>query len=59
METVHQNGRFTLFSSKFLSIYSILYDSQVSVLQDTTQCIYLPGLDLLIDTTQSRLVIIG
>ena len=27
METVQQNGRFTLFSSKFLSIYSILYDS--------------------------------
>ena len=26
METVQQNGRFTLFSSKFLSIYSILYD---------------------------------
>ena len=27
METVQQNGRFTLFSSKFLSIYSILYGS--------------------------------
>ena len=26
MEIVQQNGRFTLFSSKFLSIYSILYD---------------------------------
>ena len=38
---------------------AILYDSQLSVSQDTTQCIYLPGLDLLIDTTQSRLVIIG
>ena len=25
METVQQNGRFTLFSSKFLSICSILY----------------------------------
>ena len=25
METVQQNGRFTLFSSKFLSIYPILY----------------------------------
>jgi len=25
METVQQNGRFTLFSSKFTSIYSILY----------------------------------
>ena len=25
METVQQNGRFTLFSSKFLSIHSILY----------------------------------
>ena len=25
METVQQNGRFTLFFSKFLSIYSILY----------------------------------
>ena len=25
METVQQNDRFTLFSSKFLSIYSILY----------------------------------
>jgi len=25
LETVQQNGRFTLFSSKFLSIYSILY----------------------------------
>ena len=25
METVQQNGRFTLFSIKFLSIYSILY----------------------------------
>ena len=25
METVQQNGRFTLFSSIFLSIYSILY----------------------------------
>ena len=25
METVQQNGPFTLFSSKFLSIYSILY----------------------------------
>ena len=25
METVQQNGRFTLFSSKFLSIYSFLY----------------------------------
>ena len=25
METVQQNGRFTLFSSKFLSIYSIIY----------------------------------
>ena len=25
METVQQNGRFTLFSSEFLSIYSILY----------------------------------
>ena len=25
METVQQNGRFTLFSSKFPSIYSILY----------------------------------
>ena len=29
METVQQNGRFTLFSSKFLSIYSILYDCLV------------------------------
>ena len=27
METVQQNGRFTLFSIKFLSIYSILYGS--------------------------------
>ena len=27
METVQQNGRFTLFSSKFLSIHSILYVS--------------------------------
>ena len=26
METVQQNGRFTLFSSKFLSIHSILFD---------------------------------
>ena len=26
METVQQNGRFTLFSIKFLSIYSILYE---------------------------------
>jgi len=25
METVQQNGCFTLFSNKFLSIYSILY----------------------------------
>ena len=25
METVQQNGRFTLFSIKLLSIYSILY----------------------------------
>ena len=29
METVQQNGRFTLFSSKFLSIYSILYAYKV------------------------------
>ena len=29
METVHQNGRITLFSSKFLSIYSILYDPSI------------------------------
>ena len=28
METVQQNGRFTLFSSKFLSIHSILYVSK-------------------------------
>ena len=31
METVQQNGRFTLFSSKFPSnIYSILYEYEVS-----------------------------
>ena len=31
METVQQNGRFTLFSSKFLSnIYSILYVNKVA-----------------------------
>ena len=29
METVQQNGRFTLFSSKFLSMYSILYVSDL------------------------------
>ena len=29
METVQQNGRFTLFSSKFLSIYSILYEYNI------------------------------
>ena len=28
METVQQNGRFTLFSSKFLSMYSILYGNK-------------------------------
>ena len=31
METVQQNGRFTLFSIKFLSIYSILYDQQSDI----------------------------
>ena len=31
METVQQNGRFTLFSSKFLSIYSILYAKNIPV----------------------------
>ena len=31
METVQQNGRFTLFSSKFLSIYSILCGSKTRV----------------------------
>ena len=30
METVQQNGRFTLFSSKFLSIHSILYGTPPS-----------------------------
>jgi len=30
METVQQNGRFTLFSSKFhFNIYSILFDSKL------------------------------
>ena len=33
METVQQNGRFTLFSSKFLSIYSILYDYRLVELE--------------------------
>ena len=33
METVQQNGRFTLFSSKFLSIYSILYGWNIDPLQ--------------------------
>ena len=32
METVQQNGRFTFFSSKFLSIYSILYGEYTVVL---------------------------
>ena len=34
METVQQNGRFTLFSSKFLSIYSILYGFTTSGSKD-------------------------
>ena len=32
METVQQNGRFTLFSSKFLSMYSILYVSHPNLI---------------------------
>ena len=40
METVQQNGRFTLFSSKFLSIYSILYDyREKNSLGRAIQCI--------------------
>ena len=34
METVQQNGRFTLFSGKFLSIYSILYAYNISDLKN-------------------------
>ena len=40
MDTVQQNGRFTLFSSKFPSnIYSILFDqiTQFRIRQDTDQ----------------------
>ena len=43
METVQQNGRFTLFSSKFLSIYSILYGK--------SQEMYRPGTTILIDAS--------
>ena len=32
METVQQNGGFTLFSIKFLSIYSILYAANPALL---------------------------
>ena len=43
METVQQNGRFTLFSSKFLSIYSILYGQCTACLpiriQQCTACL--------------------
>ena len=40
METVQQNGRFTLFSSNFLSIYSILYVSvPCAVLSNLKLCL--------------------
>ena len=38
METVQQNGRFTLFSSKFLSIYSILYEFKFVALFHNAGC---------------------
>ena len=37
METVQQNGRFTLFSSKFLSIYFILYVFHTRSIEDDMQ----------------------
>ena len=41
METVQQNGRFTLFSSKFLSIYSILYAYNIIFFLDLAGFIFL------------------
>ena len=39
METVQQNGRFTLFSSKFPSnIYSILFAYSISLLVNSCKC---------------------
>ena len=39
METVQQNDRFTLFSSKFHSnIYSILFDKEPNYSQHCNQC---------------------
>ena len=40
METIQQNGRFTLFSSKFLSIYSILYDYKLNPLRKCYRMIF-------------------
>ena len=37
METVQQNGRFTLFSSKFLSIYSILYGTAYTIINANSE----------------------
>ena len=47
METVQQNGRFTLFSSKFLSIYSILYAYNIIFFLDLANFIFL-DLDILL-----------
>ena len=43
METVQQNGRFTLFSSKFISIYSILYAYRPLLLFNSPIDAYEPG----------------
>ena len=43
METVQQNGRFTLFSIKFLSIYSILYGNKQTDTQTREMYIYFFG----------------
>ena len=50
METVQQNGRFTLFSIKFLSIYSILYAylSDLPTFQFDNQVMDLDPLDTFI-----------
>ena len=40
METIQKNGRFTLFSSKFLSIYSILYDYKLNPLRKCYRMIF-------------------
>ena len=63
METVQQNGRFTLFSSKFLSIYSILYGKNPGkmhiILYKGVGCLYIFENDIIISDVGSNIEILS